>query len=118
MKKKSTFLSQLQKTVTTALMFLRACLKEGQVMTIYNDVDTGTEEFYELPVATHFGKHGDFTEYAIISVEKRNGNIILHTISKNEDETKKEFPIEDIEDVSLCQLADLITEKTKYIPLV
>ena len=73
-KKKVDFSGRFQKLYTEAHQFLKDNIKLHQVIVFAKESDVKKSENYdllnELPNANVFGKHGDYSEYAILSIER------------------------------------------------
>lgn len=106
------FIQRMQTIVQEASDFLKnKVLEEGKVIVLAELEDGGFEDddaFYELPFVGNYGKYGTYDEYAILSLEARDGEVIVHTKGRGEADDDKEFLFSQIEDVQLCFLADLI----------
>ena len=73
-KKKVDFSGRFQKLYTEAHQFLKDNIKLHQVIVFAKESDVKKSENYDLlnqlPNASMVGKHGDYSEYAILSIER------------------------------------------------
>ena len=112
---KQKFLKQLEDVANSAEKFIKKNVKEFVVLATLKQCDEESELLYNLPLVFTVGKYGQYDEYAIIKVENRSGNIILHTIGTTEGEqgTTREFDLSSIDNLNICFLADEIELKNK-----
>lgn len=113
--KKTKFLSQLS-AITDKAEALIKNIPEGMNIVL---IDTSDEEndINEVPIATKVGKYGDYDEYAIVSVQKKNGNVILHLEGKSEASGEEvDLGFDDmgsffvVDSANICDLADQLSE--------
>ena len=87
-------------------------LKQGKIEVVKLDEDGEVDEddedfFYEAPYVGSY-EDGYYDEYAIISLENRDGEVIVNTRGRGEAEGEMVFTLEDIEPENMVALADLI----------
>jgi len=112
------FVEKVNTIVSQAFEFIKEkTLKEGKIVIIRLH-EEGNEEggiieedddfFYEAPFVGHYGKYGSYSEYAILSLEAEDGDVIVHTRGRGEVDEDRKFKIEQVEQVQILHLADLI----------
>lgn len=113
---KTNFLERLEGVEQEALDFIRKTLKKGQTITLAtnNELEKNNDLIYELPNVGHYGKHGTYDEYAVLSITKSTKNVItLQTKGKGEADGEEEFGLGEMDANALCFLADEISKKLK-----
>lgn len=114
---KTEFLKRLGDVVKEAQDLLNS-LAEGRKIELVTDKELEEDEdaLYDLPFASRVGKYGEYDEFGVISVEKREGKIIFNLLGRGEasGEQIKTYLTDgfyDISDESFCELVDRISEQ-------
>jgi len=105
------FLNQTIKVSDEAEKFIKDTLKKKKKIVLL-DSATADEgdffEFFDLPIAVKFDKYNMYSEYAILSIEKKGRNVILHTLGRGDAEGELDFYLRELETENMCHLADVI----------
>ncbi len=105
------FLGQLFEITSQAVLFIEKNITEGKEVVLLEYDEDNEDEMYDLPCVEKVGKYGDYSEYAILSVCKKDGAIVLKTIDKGENRTKGTSTMEDLSSATKAWLADEISKK-------
>lgn len=125
--KKTNFTQRLSKVAQEALDFIEKSVKKGKMIRLFTEQEREENDniIYDMPNATYVGKHGDYSEYAVVAVSHPvkivlPTEIILHLEGKGEESgTKIELPLNELgnnyqlSDVELCELADELSKLIK-----
>lgn len=108
--KKTNFLDQAQTLVEKATKFINDNVKKN--IELYDtELGYSTDEFFGLPIITKVSKHGFFQQYGVVMIKKVDGKIILNAVEQGEECDEEEFFLNEAPDITICELADLISEK-------
>jgi hypothetical protein len=108
------FVELFDNIVKEAEEFIKeSVLKQGKIEVVKLDEDGEVDEkhedfFYEAPCVGTYDEGYD--EYAIMSLEARDGEVIVKTRGRFETGGEREFTLEDIDPENTAALADLIQE--------
>jgi len=106
---KQTFEQKSQQVWEEAQLFIENSINEGETIRLLKEEDEeDIDNLFNLPFVYQVGKYSQYDEYAILSVRKEDGQIILHTKCKGEDSTISDFILPEMEHTNLCMLADEI----------
>src|ERR1035437_8096264 len=117
---KRKFYNKLIQLVTEANTFIHNSVKEGQIIILIehpkskDDIERFENQVFDKGVCVDdWDKYGLIAgEYGVVSVEKMDGTIILHTYGKGEETgINKDFTFSQVRDNGICVLADQIAEK-------
>ena len=116
--KRKEFTVRLQEVVDEASAFIKKEVKVGKKIVFLTDKEMEEDQtaVHDVAAISKVGKHGDYTSYAILSIEGKKQGAVISVISRDEDESRFEVALDDlgnahIEDADLCFLADMIDEK-------
>ena len=115
MAKKTNFLKQLEDVAQAAHEFIKNSVQTMIVLCTDEERAKRSDILGELPIIKTTSRHGEAIEFAIVSVEKRNGNIVLHTIGYGQvvDGDEEEFDLSELSSKDVCLLADEISKLLK-----
>lgn len=111
------FYKHLNFVLTSALDYIENSIKSGQVIKFWKfdeDPEGDEDEFYYLPTVTYVTKHGFYEQYAVMSVSKKDNDIVLSVMGRGQDQSVTEFKLSEISNddaVSIVLLADIIQNK-------
>lgn len=113
--KKTNFLEQLESIASQAETFIKKNVKEGKTVVFLSDEDreNNGDLLYELPVASQVTKHGFYDEFGIVSISKENDEIKFSGICKGEGDDDDNLSLGDLDNTSICAIADLLSKKIK-----
>lgn len=106
---KRRFYLGLQKAVAEAKQFMETSISEGQVINFFTKEEREEDDILSgMPVVSKVGKYGDYSQFAVTSVDKKNHKILLHLegTSEGNDGEKKSITLEDVEDSSYLEISD------------
>lgn len=66
------------------------------------------DDIWELPIISYVGSHSDYYTYAIVSYKVKGNKITFKAIETGETSDVMEFGVNDVELITLCNLADEI----------
>jgi len=120
MAKKATisFSEQLRTAVRLALEYITEAATKRKKIVFYKGIPQGDEdEFYDLPTLSNVDKYYSYTQYGVLSIEKVDKDIILHTKGRTEgDEGLKDFKLTELSNENqavICEIADLVKRTRK-----
>lgn len=90
--------------------FIRNSVKKEVVFATQEELQIKYELIHELPAISNISKHGFYCEYAIVKVEKKGKNILLHTVGKGEVNDDVVFNLNDMYE-NHASIADTISKK-------
>ena len=113
------FLARAQAVTKEAFEFVKSTVaSQGKVVLVNEDPEEGgyaSEDdenfFHEAPFVGSYGKHGSYVEYAILSLEMIDGEVVLHTRGRGDIDNEQDFKLENAEEQQIIYLADLLTIK-------
>lgn len=114
---KPNFGNKLALLIASATEFLYKNIKVKQTIVFATEKEINDRGAFglidELPAMSHVGKHGDYNEYAILSIERKSKtNLVLHVFGKGEAfGDKEEFDLGYLQDNELLHLADELATK-------
>jgi hypothetical protein len=116
---KTNFHTRLTAVVAEAVTFLHNAVGKKKKIVLMKEEDIykdqeETEEFLDLPTLSSVSKHGYYDQYAVMSLEKDEDEVILNCIGRGEDSDKRKFKLSELsaEDSStVCYIADLVANK-------
>ena len=82
------------------------------VLATEEELEVNEDLIYELPNIGYVTKHGFYEEYAVVSVEKKQGEIKLKTLAKGEGNNET-FTLDDVQSDEVLYIADAVREKLK-----
>ncbi|MBP8982247.1 MAG: hypothetical protein KBG19_04350 [Bacteroidales bacterium] len=111
---KNKFSDKLQELWESAQLFIESQIKNGETISFQPDDEENDNWLYDLPSVSTVGKYGNYNEYAIVSIERKVENIILHTRGKGENSENADFVLPEIDYSNICFLADEIYRVKTY----
>lgn len=116
---KTNFHTQLTAVVAEASNFIREAVKKKKKIVLVDEekIEVNGEEsedFLEAPTFSAVDKHFYYEQYAVMSIEKGEDDVLFNCIERGENRNSKQFKLSELssDDIStVCYLADLIAKQ-------
>ena len=110
---KNNFQEKIENILQLAQDFIKNSVNDTLEIATAEEMDENEDLIHELPKVNTIGRHGEALEFSIIKLEKRDGEIIVHTIGVSEEvfEDEEEFGLSEVSIETLGVLADIVEEK-------
>lgn len=109
---KNNFQEKIENVAQLAQDFIKNSVNDILEIATEEEMEENEYLIYELPKINTTGKHGDALEYSIVKLEKRDGEIVVHTIGVSDDvfEDEEEFSLSEVPLDTIGFLADIVED--------